>query len=735
MNIAPIRRSSRLSGMALRAIVMLAGAASPPVQAQSFYNIPPMPNLQTSWIGGLSGDGNTVVGWSWNGPDRAYRWTVAGGRQEIPLALGGYESQALGVSDDGNVIAVNLRLPNGWHGYKWTAAGGYQDLGVYGSGQWQTISGVSRDGLTFFGQTHRWLVSSGSSWAYRWTPSGGFQIFPPPAGYGDGYAMASNYNGSYIGGQLRTLSSGNGDAMRWDAAGNRTYLGTLPNGGLYDLVKAMSNDGLTVVGSSAGPGLVYRAFRWRDLGGGAYSMEDLGRLPGTTQAFADAVTREGSVVLGSCTGGGADKAFMFAGDIGMIDLFTWLPAMGFNISGFLNFNEVSAVSNDGTVIAGTGNYGGERRAWVARGIPCMHKPTILSSPTDQGFCFGGTATFSTSAGGTYTGNLTYAWLKDGVLLSNGPTAAGGLISGANSPTITIANAQGGDSGVYECWVSNRCGGAASGQATLNVTPGPTFDYLPFNTSVCVNNVASLGCQASPYRGTTYQWYRYYDYGFFQFSLPVSDGVTSSGTTITGSQSPTMLFSNTKGDVAGSYWCYVTGTCATAATPIAVLSVLAGPPVITTQPFDSISCAAGPAPFSVVVPASNGPYTYQWYHETSPNVYAPVYDGPTGGWGGCGFAIGSGTATLTLTGYPNMLDADGVKFRCVVINACGPTNSLPAQLTICPGDFNCDGGVDGGDVTDFYTAWGNGDAAADLNCDGGVDNGDVQVFFAHWSNGC
>jgi hypothetical protein len=53
---------------------------------------------------------------------------------------------------------------------------------------------------------------------------------------------------------------------------------------------------------------------------------------------------------------------------------------------------------------------------------------------------------------------------------------------------------------------------------------------------------------------------------------------------------------------------------------------------------------------------------------------------------------------------------------------------------CPADFNQDGGVDGGDIEAFFTAWEGGDASADVNADGGVDGSDVETFFAAWEAG-
>lgn len=60
--------------------------------------------------------------------------------------------------------------------------------------------------------------------------------------------------------------------------------------------------------------------------------------------------------------------------------------------------------------------------------------------------------------------------------------------------------------------------------------------------------------------------------------------------------------------------------------------------------------------------------------------------------------------------------------------------LEGQGSLCPADFNQDGGVDGGDVEAFFAAWENAGANADVNQDGGIDGGDVETFFAAWEAG-
>jgi hypothetical protein len=56
------------------------------------------------------------------------------------------------------------------------------------------------------------------------------------------------------------------------------------------------------------------------------------------------------------------------------------------------------------------------------------------------------------------------------------------------------------------------------------------------------------------------------------------------------------------------------------------------------------------------------------------------------------------------------------------------------LPPCAADFNRDGGVDGSDVSAFFSAWEAGEGGADVNADGGVDGSDVDAFFALWEAG-
>jgi len=79
---------------------------------------------------------------------------------------------------------------------------------------------------------------------------------------------------------------------------------------------------------------------------------------------------------------------------------------------------------------------------------------------------------------------------------------------------------------------------------------------------------------------------------------------------------------------------------------------------------------------------------------------------------------------------------GFQFRAAVDLAYyQPASTTCPTGTVCIGDYNQDGGVDGSDVTDFFIGWSAADPAADVNQDGGIDGSDVTDFFVAWSNGC
>jgi len=237
-----------------------------------------------------SGDGAAIVGrtTSTSGNYRPFRWTSAGGMQELPSSTPEFLSgDATDVSADGNFVV-------GLFGFaeRWTVSGGLEDLGSFSS------RGISSDGQVVVGNNNG---NTDNRHAIRWTRAGGLQDLGTVGGT-ESFADDASANGSAVVGQSRDRN-GFWKAIRWTAATGMPDIGTL--GGPMAAAYNVSDDGSVVVGraltnsSSASD----RAFRWTTKKG-MQNLQQLLQNAGVTSVSgwilldATGVSADGTVIVG-----------------------------------------------------------------------------------------------------------------------------------------------------------------------------------------------------------------------------------------------------------------------------------------------------------------------------------------------------------------------------------------------------------------------------------------------------
>ncbi len=330
-------------------------------------NLGVLPDGTLSWGRAISANGSVVTGWCDlpNGIRHAYRWAMGGGMQDLGVLPNGGSAFGTGISSNGSVVTGWADQDGQSHLFRWTPIGGMQSVATWFPGG-LTASCTNANGSAIAGQFN---YATGTA-AIVWRAEQGVQYLASHPEQLHSWAYAMNASGSVIvGNRILFTSPQISTAVRWTASGNVQELGVVP-GYTSSFAQAISADGSTVAGFSAyNPAPYSQAFSWTQKDG----IVPLGFMPGGITSHALGISADGSTIVGSGnTVIGNDSgthAFVWTRKLGMVDLHTFLPSLGVDITGWVLYEAV-AVSADGTAILGNGSYNsGSLRAFLVTGLP------------------------------------------------------------------------------------------------------------------------------------------------------------------------------------------------------------------------------------------------------------------------------------------------------------------------------------------------------------------------------
>jgi probable HAF family extracellular repeat protein len=337
----------------------------------------------------VSGDGSTVVGigrGDSSGSDltEAFCWTADLGMTGLGFLYdsGGEKSSgASGVSADGSIIVGNnFQSGMGHEPFRWTVDTGMTSLGGLGF-----ANAVSSDSSTVVGS---YLAdNTARAQPYRWTAEGGLTLLAEPGLQSDAYGVSAD--GSTVVGSTDT---GVHEAFGWTAESGLTGLGDLPGGTFHSVARAISADGLTIVGDSVGASGDYEAFVWT-VGGG---MIGLGNLPGggAFGSSAYSVSADGSRVVGLGSVRANQHAVIWEPHNGMRRLSDLLTGAGVDLAGW-RLVTANGISPNGRYVVGFGsNPRGLGEAWL------VDLASVIPEPPTASLLIGATAVLAMFRHGT-----------------------------------------------------------------------------------------------------------------------------------------------------------------------------------------------------------------------------------------------------------------------------------------------------------------------------------------------
>ena len=360
----------------------------------SFQGLGFLPGDSYSLAMGVSSDGNIAVGSAnqritGDTGGRAFRWDQANGMVSLGILPGRLNSEAYGTNSDGSVgVGDSLGSSSGNISKAFSWANGTLTGLPYllQTDTDSTARAVNSDGSIIVGfslgvttQAVRWV--NGNVSGLGWLPGSNISN-----------AYGVNSDGTVVVGFSCNSNNciGTEQAFRW-VNGTMSGLGFLP-GGNTSFATAVNSDGTVVGGYATDSNGNTQGFRW--VNGNMTTIA----FPGSTFAAVNAVNGDGTVMVG-ISSGNPGGLFRWTSVDGIQSISNLLTAAGVNFTGWALSN-ATGVSNDGTVIVGTGtNPSGQQEGWIAR-LPLPAPPPVpvlQVTPTSD-------ITASGSPGGPFTPN-------------------------------------------------------------------------------------------------------------------------------------------------------------------------------------------------------------------------------------------------------------------------------------------------------------------------------------------
>jgi uncharacterized membrane protein len=325
----------------------------------------------------ISADGNVVAGTSLT---KAFRWTAAGGMQDIHN--GTFPLKLSAISSDGDIIA-GYKSPGEPAPYLWTSNFNYfQALpDIF------QLNGLSGDGSVAVGHLNDPNPPTFSDVPYqpvRWTAAGGIQNLEKD-GATEISATGISSDGAIIVGWRGGFFQKT--ALVWlDPFSSPVNLVALP-GGLTAAATAVSADGSVIVGYSdaiAHPG-IHTAVRWvREGFTNNYSVHALDSVAPTTHTEARGVSADGSRIVGTIGSGFFSvAAIVWDAENGQQLLQTALAHGGANVNAnWSSLNEANSISADGLYIVGTGTRSSFQKEAFRVRLPLLPPTPLISAIAD-----------------------------------------------------------------------------------------------------------------------------------------------------------------------------------------------------------------------------------------------------------------------------------------------------------------------------------------------------------------